>query len=423
MNATNIRSVLARLLSQSAGALARNSRAVSFGAIAATVLAAHQGHAQTYPRVWSQMFPPNSPPQEEACAMTYDAARQVVELFGGFSRDTDGTYANTWTWNGQNWSLATVIGPSPRAFSKMAFDSRRNLCVMFGGVDVADDPIRETWEWDGSSWQLRATNGPPASVEHAMAFDKARGRTVLFGGASCIALCGSYPEQTWEWDGQQWFLASTNGPPRRVGSALAFDDAHQQIVLFGGYDLGPGTYYGDTWTWDGTTWTQMATAGPSPRDSHAMVYDAERKTVVLMGGYDATGFNGETWEWDGSQWSLRASFVPPSRVHHGFAYDAARDELVLYAGFSRDREGSPIDLHDTWLLKLQETWVDFSWPGFPILPETGEFNTPFNTLAEGVSAAPAGSIVRMKTGSRNESIHTGKALYLRAYNGPVTIGR
>ena len=105
------------------------------------------------------------------------------------------------------------------------------------------------------------------------------------------------------------------------------------------------------------------------------------------------------------------------------AYDAARNEIVLYAGFSRDREGYPINLHDTWLLRLAETWVDFAWPGFPIFPETGDFSTPFNTLAEGVSAAPAGSIVQIKTGSRYEPIHLGKKLYVRAYGGPAVIGR
>ena len=378
--------------------------------------------AQSYPRVWSQAFPATSPPQEEYCAMTYDSARQLVVLFGGYSRDTDGTYANTWTWNGQNWSWAAVAGPGPRLSSVMSFDSQRGVCVLFGG-DALDGVVSDTWEWDGSSWQLRTTNGPPAGVQSAMAYDKRRGRTVLFGGTPCIGLCGAHPKYTWEWDGQQWSVVSTDGPPRRLGAALAYDEARQQIVLFGGYDPGLRTYYSDTWTWDGTSWTQIPAAGPSGRDSHAMVYDAERKTVVLMGGYGDSGFNGETWEWDGSQWTLRASFFPPSRTHHGMAYDAARNEVVLYAGFSRDGEGYPINLHDTWLLRLAETWVDFAWPGFPIFPETGDFSMPFNTLAEGVNAAPAGSIVRIKSGSRNEPIYIGKKLYVRAYGGPAVIGR
>lgn len=42
-------------------------------------------------------------------------------------------------------------------------------------------------------------------------------------------------------------------PVGAVIHAMAYDDARQVVVLYGGYD-GAGRL-GDTWTWDGVSWT------------------------------------------------------------------------------------------------------------------------------------------------------------------------
>jgi hypothetical protein len=64
-------------------------------------------------------------------------------------------------------------------------------------------------------------------------------------------------------------------PSGRTGSAMAYDAARGQVVLFGG---GNATQvFDDTWVWDGTTWTQKAPAHkPLGRSGHAMAYDAAR---------------------------------------------------------------------------------------------------------------------------------------------------
>jgi hypothetical protein len=377
--------------------------------------------AQPSSRVWVQAFPAEHPPQHVNHAMAYDAARQVVVLFGGYSEDTMGYYGTTWTWNGQNWSLANFAGPGPRIGASMVYDDRRGVCVLVsGGMPDQALPAQDTWEWNGVTWSLVANNGP-ARRQHALAYDKARGRVVLFGGYQ-LAILGPDQPDTWEWDGQQWLRVSTDGPAKRFGCALAYDEARGEVVLFGGYDpLGNSDprdrsrYYGDTWAWNGTAWTQRAETGPSARSGHNMVYDTERRTISLFGGSDS---GSETWEWNGSQWSLRSQSTPPARLNHGMAYDTARREVLLYGG----SVGAGTDRYETWRLTLRETWVDFAWAGWPSFPETGDFGTPFNTLAEGVSAAPTGSIVQIKSGSRNEPIHINKALYLRAYGGPVRVG-
>ena len=60
-----------------------------------------------------------------------------------------------------------------------------------------------------------------------------------------------------------------------------------------------------TWKWDGAAWTRVATTGPPPRFVSAMAYDAARAEVVLFGGSVPDGYLGDTWVWDGTAWHER----------------------------------------------------------------------------------------------------------------------
>lgn len=69
------------------------------------------------------------------------------------------------------------------------------------------------------------------------------------------------------------------------------------------------------------------------------------------------------------------------------------------------------------------TWVDFNFVSFPLFTEDGSFVTPYNTLPEGVSAAPIGGLVNFKAGSSNWNGTVNKPLTFHAFGGPVTIGQ
>lgn len=391
------------------------------------ILASLSLRASDYPRVWQQAFPSASPPQTaNGILMNYDEARQQVVLFGGADRLSPHPSTNhgTWTWNGQQWFLASETGPRGREWSQMVYDSHRQVCVMYGGTggEFVREPLRETWEWNGNTWQLRDTNGPLGCVYHAMAYDRARQRTVLYGGAACWSSgCGAVPTWTWEWDGQSWTRVSTNGPPRRLSHAMAYDEARGRVVLFGGVDNGLMRGYSDTWTWDGTNWMEMPVAGPGYRTEHSMTYDFERQTVVLFGGRST---NNSVWEWDGAGWSEHPASVPRWCMLPGLAYDGARNAIVRYGGLTANDNGISIYVPETWLLAVQETWVNFAYAGLPAFPETGDFSTPFNTMQEAVDAARGGgSIVKGLTGNHRESLTINKGLRIEAVGGPVTIGR
>src|SRR5947208_10664444 len=115
------------------------------------------------------------------------------------------------------------------------------------------------------------------------------------GSNNCSATVTVNPAPALTWT-QKFPL---NAPSPRVGSAIVYDAARNQVVLFGG--SGSNGYLDDTWTWDGTNWTQKFPANkPAVRANHGIAYDAARQQIVLFGGEDSSGgFQlNDTWLWD-----------------------------------------------------------------------------------------------------------------------------
>jgi hypothetical protein len=376
---------------------------------------------------WADVSPATSPPGRSGHAMAYDAARGRVVLFGGrgHSRGACGSSgtscADTWEWDGTTWSERTpAAGPSARSDTALTYDAVRGRIVLFGGgVFDGFSPIRyrDTWEWDGKAWTERfPALRPPARSGHGLAYDAGRGRTVLFGGSSGSPRLSD----TWEWDGSAWLeRTAVTAPPARQGHAMAYDPRRRAVMLFGGDGTGcrtnPAGFCRDTWEWDGAGWSRrVPPAQPKERGFHALTFDALRGRMVLFGGMgadnsvDACGTSGgrycrDTWEWDGASWSERPSgeepppapaspaptmavaydaargrmvhFVgsatweriggswvladptasPPTRSSHALAYDAARARVVLFGGLGACGSSASTPCGDTW------TWDGVTW--------------------------------------------------------------
>ena len=209
------------------------------------------------------------------------------------------------------WSQRQSMGPSARTSNAMAFDSKRQRTVLFGGQQtsgIVGGSLGDTWEWDGRFWIQVADSGPAPRGRHAMAYDENRGRIVLFGGEGegLVRTLGD----TWEWDGEFWIQVSDTGPSGRSLTAMASDTVRKRIVLFGGQGEDGGDI-GDTWEWDGNQWTQQDVVGPTARSAHAMAFDPQRGRTVLFGGL--IGARPETWEWDGSKW-LQVAHIGPEAL-------------------------------------------------------------------------------------------------------------
>ena len=139
---------------------------------------------------------------------------------------------------------------------------------------------------------------------------------------------------------------------------MAYDSVHNQAVLFGGTTPPPVKDFGDTWTWDGANWTQESPQTlPSPRIYSAMAYDSAHDQVVLFGGFEYGTFLNDTWLWDGSNWTQASPQTSPSgRDGIAMAYDSAHSQVVLFAGGIATDNLVPLPGADTW-----------TWSGGPLL--------------------------------------------------------
>jgi hypothetical protein len=243
---------------------------------------------------------------------------------------------DTWTLQGDQWTLAATTGPSGRYNTPLAYDEARARVVMFSGTGFDFTSSRDTWEWDGVAWAIRSGAGPFSGGGHAMAYDAARQRTILVQG-------GFTGSATWEWDGATWTLLTVPGPSSRSNAAMAYDPHRGSMVLFGG-QLSSGAALADTWEYDGTEWTQRLVQGPSPRSGHTMTWDPQRRRVVLIGGWVYPVAFADVWEWDGQVWTQRAGAGPSPRHGHAAAYDPAAGGIVIFGG------NDGVSRSDRWFL-------------------------------------------------------------------------
>lgn len=159
---------------------------------------------------------------------------------------------------------------------------------------------------------------PSARIEHALAYDEARQRVVLFGGSGGGG--PGFQSETWELQGETWEArAPVVSPPGRRSASVAFDPLRRKVVLFGGQ--GDRALLFDTWEWDGQTWIEAhPPSAPSARAGSTMAFDGHQ--VVLFGGVAASGRLVDTWAWDGASWRQLESLPAPPGYTDALSADA-----------------------------------------------------------------------------------------------------
>jgi len=240
------------------------------------------------------------------------------------------------TVSAQQWTqLTPTNSPSGRS-TNFRFDTNRGVGVVFGGYFGSNTTaLSDTWEWNGSNWTQRTpATSPLGRWSHGMAYDQARQRMVVFGGYSPLAPGVGAMNDTWEYDGTTWLQRTpATSPANRLSMSMVYDSARARTVLFGGYEY-PSTYRNDTWEWNGTNWTQIQTANaPSPRLGFMLAYDESRGMAVGFGGGNASQLLGDTWTYDGTNWTQKFPTTSPSaRWSSSFAYDGSCGNATLFGG-------------------------------------------------------------------------------------------
>jgi uncharacterized protein (TIGR03437 family) len=354
---------------------------------------------------WTQQNPPSSPSARSETAMVYDSAQGEVVLFGGIDAASS-PVNDTWVWDGFNWTLKTPqTMPPARGFFAMAYDSVHGQVVLFGGYTgetAAQMLFDDTWVWDGVNWTLIAPQArPPARFGHAMAYDSAHGQVVMFGGVGHDGELGD----TWVWDGSNWTQESPQtSPAPRDTFGMAYDSAHGQVVLFGGenFEQSLQPNFSDTWVWDGANWTQESPqTSPPARWGPGMAYDSAHGEMVMFGGFFCgsscgTGFLAQflsdTWLWDGSNWATQfPQNSPTGRTTPAMAYDSGHDQVVFFGGTVG---AAGTERGDTW-----------TWFGGPLPP----------TISGVVSASDFGAFSSVAPGSWVEIYGTNLAPSIQSW--------
>ncbi len=253
--------------------------------------------------VWQMVLTRTDLPARKNFGIAYDTGRHRLVVFGGIVGGlvVTPTFLNdTWELVDGNWvQRSTASTPSPRSGQAMAFDEARGRVVLFGGG--SDSPQGDTWEYDGEEWQqMHPAVSPPARYNARLAYDSLRQRVLLFGGQD-----GDSFADLWTWDGANWVELGSVGPtpPGRGFFAMTYDRGRDRLVIQGGTTAYPpyinsSNTFADQWEFNGSSWEEVAFAdGPGKRSGHAMVYDQQRERLVLFGGVrNGEDLLDDTWE-------------------------------------------------------------------------------------------------------------------------------
>jgi len=151
-------------------------------------------------RAWSDLPAEGGPPPVLGGSLCYDPVNDEVVLFGGGHVVEEGVeghpVGHTGTWildcdNGRWRQLEGALEPPPRMASRLVYDSRNEVMVLFGG-DGQSHWLGDTWMYDPATrmWQAsQAAAGPGARAGHFSVYDRLTGWVIVGGGHD-----GEYPE-------------------------------------------------------------------------------------------------------------------------------------------------------------------------------------------------------------------------------------
>ncbi len=299
-------------------------------------------------------------PDTSYSPMCYDPEHKMILLQGGTWKYQHycaccSPSPETWLWNGRRWQWKwDIFAPYTGYGFGLTYDFNQRQVVLFGGerCEASDIPVRlnETWCWNGSAWrQLMPPISPPPRNNPAITYNKYKRVVVLFGGETTSPPYFYYEDlnDTWFWDGETWHQANPTTPPSpRAGAVMAYDEAHREIVLYGGEGADYSTLH-DTWTFDGTNWRQRFPAHPPDFTPADMVFNRARCRVTLFGAN-----TDKILEWNGRDWlPLNVPDTPTFSQNCGFTYDTDKNAIIIYG--AKGKPWYPSSYHNsTWMLKF-----------------------------------------------------------------------
>jgi hypothetical protein len=272
-------------------------------------------------------------------------------------------------------------GAFPAVSAGAAYDSKRGVMLIFGGVDPerASEPPG-LWRCDTASGKLTKVDvsglRPQVTTKPALAYDPKRDALFLFGGwvRQAKGPAGSLWTLSLGTEPLAWELLAESGPPPRNGCVMVLDSKHDRLLVHGG-DGGPDPKRGftpldDLWSYDLSAgrWTQLTPTGdvPAPRWNHSGTIDSASAKLFIFGGagYTASGLVAENdvYELDLQKTAWRRlphdSAVPTPVEGATLTYDPVAKSLLLVGGLSLAEKGPP-GTKSVWVFDLKKNhWTE-----------------------------------------------------------------
>jgi N-acetylneuraminic acid mutarotase len=245
-----------------------------------------------------------------------------------------------------------AAGSTERFAFGSAFDPKHECFLVYGGESntkgqfgLPDDLW--TYKTKENTWQQVTAQGTPPSrrAYHMTAFDEKRGVMWVFGGAGeQFAALGDL----WKLDTatMTWSEVTPSGdkPGARFSAGLAYDPAHDQLVLFSGCKafFQPDSAWPDVWTYDieKNSWSKKKAAAP-PRWQAACVLDPESGTLIVQGGFDGNAnAHIDTWMYSlaDDKWTEAGKGFKSTEAH-GAVWDPLAHAMIVYGGTSGAKNG------------------------------------------------------------------------------------
>lgn len=288
-----------------------------------------------------------SPSPRVSHRMAYDSNRNVSVLFGGASDICEDTnkpclFNDTWEYDGMSWKkVITQKSPSPRSSFAFGYDPNDKKIILFGGL-AGGDELNDTWEYDGHNWELIQTSISPLYLDFPrMAYSEYRRSLILFGFSE-----KSNKHETWEYKNSIWILIDsefvTPLPPqmlsRVIFPVLTYNPSSNTMLLQAEQGL--------TFEYNFSNWNYIHIQEPNLPNYllNEIIYDTNRNKIILIVA-NKSSENISLWEFTDENWAvIPAKNSPSIRYKFSAIYDVKRKSIVVFGGETNDGR----TLNETW---------------------------------------------------------------------------
>lgn len=312
---------------------------------------------------WNKVTPTAQAPCANEVTLTYQPHNQTILLVGGIC---SGTYDPAYTYDGTTWTKVEATAGIGYIYGHtVAYDTRRNVPVVYGGAEAISTPRAITYQYINGNWSVIDEDiRPDPRSQAAFVSDPVNKVIWMYGGLSQHE--SFYLGDFWRYQNGQWAsIPLSDTAPKDCGApygALDTDRAKLIINCSGGvnYEMNLSDQ----------VWTKFdPSTKPGPRRFASFEYDPVQKRTVLYGGFDGFNYLNDTWVWNGSSWTEIKNKRADARALTTMWFDPKLNKMVIYGGIGQpSRDDAVKRYNDMWQLESGTT----GWTKMTITATPGE---------------------------------------------------